>query len=161
MAMTTSGTPGSLPVDRQILRSCTSYEEAQQVVDRLSDRGFQVETLSIVGADLRLVERVTGRLTTGKAAVAGALSGGWFGLFFGLFIGLFADSGTAFIALVLYGLLLGAAFGAIFGWAAHRSTGGRRDFSSTAALAATRYDVLVEPAHAAEAERLLAAERGS
>ena len=40
-----------------------TYEEAQEAVDRLSDDGFAVESLDIVGSDLRLVERVTGRLT--------------------------------------------------------------------------------------------------
>ena len=51
------------------------YETAQRAVDRLSDDGFPVEKLDIVGSDVRLVERVTGRLTRGRAASAGALSG--------------------------------------------------------------------------------------
>ena len=38
------------------------YESAQRAVDRLSDDGFPVENLDIVGSGLRLVERVTGRL---------------------------------------------------------------------------------------------------
>ena len=44
--------------------SYSSYEEAQAAVDRLSDEGFPVENLDIVGSGLRLVERVTGRVTT-------------------------------------------------------------------------------------------------
>jgi hypothetical protein len=48
------------------------YENAQRAVDRLSDDGFPVEKLDVVGSDPRLVERVTGRLTTGRAATAGA-----------------------------------------------------------------------------------------
>ncbi len=36
------------------------YEAAQRAVDRLSDNGFPVEKLDIVGSDLRLIERVTG-----------------------------------------------------------------------------------------------------
>jgi hypothetical protein len=59
------------------------YETAQRAVDRLSDDGFPVEKLDVVGSDLQLVERVTGRLTTGRAASAGALSGLWAGLLFG------------------------------------------------------------------------------
>jgi hypothetical protein len=47
--------------------SYSSYEEAQTAVDRLSDDGFPVENLDIVGSGLRLVERVTGRLTTSRA----------------------------------------------------------------------------------------------
>lgn len=148
--------PRPLPVGRHALASYPQYEQAQAVVDHLSDQGFPVETVTIVGADLRLVEQVTGRLTTGRAALAGAASTGWLGLLFGLFVGLFAESGTALLSLALYGLLLGAVFGAVLGFVAHRATGGRRDFSSTRGLAATRYEVLVDPAGAQEAERLLA-----
>src|SRR3712207_8985496 len=39
---------------------------------------------SIIGSDLRMVERVTGRLSWGRAIGAGAASGAWFGLFVGL-----------------------------------------------------------------------------
>ena len=45
-----------------------SYEEAQKAVDQLSDDGFAVENLDIVGSDLRLVERVTGRMTKRREA---------------------------------------------------------------------------------------------
>ena len=154
--MTSPGTPFALPVGRYALGSYPQYEQAQAVVDHLSDNGFPVETVTIVGADLRLVENVTGRLTRGKAALAGALSTGWLGLLFGLFVGLFAESGTALLALAIYGLLFGAAFGAALGFAAHAATGGRRDFSSQKGLAASRYEVLVDQSRAEEAERLVA-----
>src|ERR1700743_607981 len=67
------------------------YETAQRAVDRLSDDGFPVETLDIVGSDLRLVERVTGRLTKARAAGAGAISGAWLGLLFGILLGLLSS----------------------------------------------------------------------
>ena len=44
------------------------YESTQRAVDRLSDDGFPVEKLDIAGSGLRLVERVTGRRTRGRAA---------------------------------------------------------------------------------------------
>ncbi len=152
----TTPQPASLPLGRYALGSYPDYATAQAVVDHLSDQGFPVETVTIVGADLRLVETVTGRLTRGKAALAGAASTGWLGLMVGLLLGLFSASGTAFLALVLYGALIGAAFGAALGFAAHAATGGRRDFSSTRGLAAMRYDVLIEQDRAAEAEQVLA-----
>ena len=158
--MTTPGTPRALPVGRYALASYSQYEQAQAAVDHLSDAGFPVESLTIMGADLRLVEQVTGRLTTGRAAAAGAASVGWLGLLLGLFIGFFAESGTALLGLAFYGLLSGAVFGAIMGLAAHRATGGKRDFSSKRGLAATRYELLVEQAQAQEAERLLAEYKG-
>jgi hypothetical protein len=51
--MTTSGLPVPLPVGRYALGSYPDYSQAQAVVDHLSDSGFPVETVSIVGADLR------------------------------------------------------------------------------------------------------------
>jgi hypothetical protein len=105
------------------------YGSAQRAVDRLSDDGFPVEKLDVVGSDLRLVERVTGRLTKAKAASAGAVSGLWLGLLFGLLIGLFA-SGSSFFAALATGALLGAAWGALFGFVAHAATQGRRDSSA-------------------------------
>jgi hypothetical protein len=117
------------------------YETAQRAVDRLSDDGFPVEKLDVVGSDLRLVERVTGRLTTGRAASAGALSGLWAGLLFGILLGLFT-SGHSFLAVAATGAALGVIWGAVFGYVAHARTKGRRDFSSVRQLVATRYDLI-------------------
>lgn len=121
--------------------SFSSYEDAQAAVDRLSDDGFPVEHLDIVGSDLRLVERVTGRLTKGRAASAGMASGAWFGLMIGLVIGLFTTHVNWF-GVVLGGVVIGAIWGAAFGYAGHAATRGRRDFSSTKALVAMKYDVI-------------------
>jgi len=65
------------------------YGAAQRAVDRLSDDGFPVGKLDIVGSDLRLIERVTGRLTTARATGAGAVSGLWAGLLIGALLALF------------------------------------------------------------------------
>lgn len=158
--MTNANVPVDLPVGKHVVGSYPRYEHAQAVVDHLSDNGFPVETVSIVGADLRTVENVTGRLTRGKAALAGALSTGWLGLLFGLFIGLFAESREALFALALYGMVFGAVFGAVLGFVAHAASGGRRDFSSTRGLAASRYEVLVDLDRGQEADRLAAQLRG-
>jgi heat induced stress protein YflT len=117
------------------------YESAQRAVDRLSDDGFPVEKLDIVGSGLRLVERVTGRLTRGRAAAAGALSGLWVGLLFGVLLGLFT-SGHSFLAVAATGAALGLAWGAIFGYVAHAGSKGQRDFSSVRGLVATHYDLI-------------------
>ena len=117
------------------------YESAQAAVDRLSDDGFPVEKLDIVGSGLRLVERVTGRLTRGRAAAAGALTGLWAGLLFGVLLALFT-SGHSFLAIAATGAALGVAWGAIFGYVAHTSSKGQRDFSSVRGLVATHYDLI-------------------
>ena len=137
-----------------LVASYPSYEEAQAIVDRLSDDMFPVENLDIVGSDLRLVERVTGRLTKGRAAAAGAASGAWFGLFIGLLIGMFSD-GDSWIGVVLTGVLIGAVWGGVFGYAGHAATRGRRDFSSTKTLVAMRYDVVARGGQAETARSRL------
>ena len=131
-----------------------SYEKAQRAVDYLSDNGFPVESTQIVGSDLHLVEQVTGRVTTASATLAGAGSGAWFGLFIGLLVGLFT-TGPEWLGLVLGGLLIGAVWGAVFGFFAHYATRGRRDFSSNRALVAERYEIAVS-AEAGRARTLIA-----
>ena len=117
------------------------YSSAQRAVDRLSDDGFPVEQLDIVGSDLQLVERVTGRLTKWRAAAVGALSGLWAGLLIGILLGLFT-TGHAWLAMVAVGIGLGVLWGAIFGFAAHLATRGERDFSSLRGLSAAHYDLI-------------------
>src|SRR5436190_13166015 len=85
----------------QSLAVYDDYAAAQKAVDFLSDREFPVENCMIVGTELKSVERITGRLTTGKVAAGGALSGAWLGLFVGLIITLFSKSGTSALATVL------------------------------------------------------------
>jgi hypothetical protein len=136
-----------------------SYEAAQAAVDQLSDDGFPVENLDIVGSDLRLVERVTGRLTKGKAAAAGAASGAWFGLFIGLLVGLFTK-GPAWLGLILGGLVIGAVWGAVAGYVGHAATGGRRDFSSQKTLVAMRYDVIARGGTVEQAKQMLTGAAG-
>jgi len=130
-----------------------TYAEAQAAVDRLSDNRFPVEHAVIVGTDLRMVERVLGRMTTGRAALAGAASGAWFGLFLGLLFSIFSDAN--WLAVILAGLLVGALWGAVFGAVAHAMTGGRRDFTSARSLEARQYAVTVVAEHADQARQLL------
>jgi hypothetical protein len=145
------------PTDgRQVVRSYDTYAPAQEAVDRLADASFPVGSVEIVGHDLSIVEMVTGRLTTARAAAAGAGSGAWFGLFIGLLVGLFT-TGPEWVGLVVGGLVIGAVWGAVFGFIAHSATQGRRDFASTRALVAARYDVLVADTDADKARRMLGA----
>jgi hypothetical protein len=130
------------------------YESAQRAVDRLSDDGFPVEKLDIVGSDLRLVERVTGRLTTTRAAAAGALSGLWAGLLFGILLGLFT-SGHSFLAVAATGAALGAGWGAVFASVAHARRRGQRDFSSVRQLVATQYDLIAREGTVQRARNVL------
>ena len=126
-----------------------SYDEyalAQRAVDQLSDDGFPVEHLDIVGSDLRLVERVTGRLTKGRAAAAGAASGAWFGLLMGMLLGIFTAG--PWLGFLLVGALIGSGWGALFGFLGHAATKGARDFASARSLVATRYDIVARNGYA-------------
>ena len=130
------------------------YEAAQHAVDRLSDDGFPVEQLDIVGSDLRLVERVTGRLTKARAAGAGAVTGAWIGLLIGILLGLFA-TGHSWIGIIAAGVGFGALWGGVFGFAAHAATRGQRDFSSVRGLLAIRYDLIARGGDAERARMML------
>ncbi len=136
-----------------IVGTYPDYAQAQKAVDTLSDNKFPVERTAIIGTDLRLVENVLGRLTTGRAALAGAASGAWFGLFIGLLFGLFSDSN--WFGVILVCLLIGAAWGAIFGAIAHAATGGRRDFASRSSIQAGQYAVVTDAETADQARSLL------
>jgi hypothetical protein len=136
-----------------VIGTFADYAAAQQAVDLLSDQKFPVQRTAIIGTDLRLVENVLGRLTTARAALAGAASGAWFGLFIGLIFGLFSDSG--WFGVILVCLLIGAAWGAIFGAIAHAATGGRRDFASRSSIQAGQYAVMTDPDLADQARQIL------
>ncbi|GAA4583102.1 hypothetical protein GCM10023194_19490 [Planotetraspora phitsanulokensis] len=135
--------PVAQTADMRPLASYPDYASAQRTVDALSDAGFPVETTAIVGSDLRLEEKVTGRLTPGRAALRGLESGAVIGLIFGLFLGLFTATTISFIGIVIWSIIWAAIVGAIFGYVAHALSRGQRDFSSRSALVAGHYDVLV------------------
>jgi len=130
------------------------YEDAQRSVDYLSDQEFPVQNCVIVGTELRQVERVTGRLTYARAAMAGAASGAWMGLFVGILLSLFSTGNHA-VAAVVTGILFGVVFGMAMGLATYAATGGRRDFTSVTQVVATRYEVLVEHKLLLRAQELL------
>ena len=64
----------SMPVGGVQVGSFDSYERAQAAVDHLSDEKFPVENVTIIGSDLRMVEKVLGRMSMGRAVGAGAPS---------------------------------------------------------------------------------------
>lgn len=133
--------------------SYTSYLDAQKAVDYLADQQFPVQLVSIVGNDLKMVERVTGRLSYPRVALSGALSGMWFGLFVGVMLSFFTPAGGPFS--IITSVLMGAAFFMLFGIVTYAMQRGKRDFTSTSQVVATNYDVIVSVEAAHEARRLL------
>ncbi|WP_181036208.1 MULTISPECIES: general stress protein [unclassified Arthrobacter] len=142
----------------ETIGSYTSYLDAQKAVDYLADEKFPVRHVSIVGNDLKMVERVTGKLSYPRVALTGAMTGAWFGLFIGVMLSFFdsaTNAGAPYIN-VITAVLMGAALWmlfAIIGYAAQR---GKRDFTSTNQVLASSYDVIVTPDVAMDARRILA-----
>jgi hypothetical protein len=138
----------------EVVGTYDTYKEAQRVVDRLAKGEFQVSKVSIVGNDLKTVERVTGRLTYGRAALAGAASGAWFGVFFGLLILLIYPV----TSLSLFGAvgLIGAGIGMLFSLIAYAVNRRTHDFTSMTQVLASNYQVIVDPELAEAAREVLA-----
>ena len=78
-----------------------TYASAQAAVEHLIKHDFSIQDVTIVGSDLQMVERVTGRMTAGKLAAAAAASGAWMGLFVGLLMFVFAPVQGAVLWLIL------------------------------------------------------------
>jgi hypothetical protein len=77
----------------------------------------------------------------------------------GLLLSLFAAGNPHVLVLMISGLFYGAIFGALFGFAGHAFTGGRRGFASLSQIVAARYNVVAET-DVAEAEKSLLIELG-
>ncbi|MGA4506821.1 general stress protein [Propionibacteriaceae bacterium G1746] len=131
-----------------------NYAQAQDAVDLLADKGFEVGSVRIIGHDIKTVEQVVDNLTYGKSAWQGALAGAWFGLMIGLLMAIFAPVAIGWT--ILSSVLFGAVWGIIFGLIWYAINGKERSFHSARALAATTYTLEVAPTQADEALRLLA-----
>jgi hypothetical protein len=136
-----------------VLGTYDTYQEAQHVVEKLAKADFDVRQLSIIGNDLKTIERVTGKLTYGRSALAGAATGAWLGLFAGSLLFLFTQSPQVTYAFAV--ILLGAAFGMLFGIVSYGINRRRRDFTSTHQVVATSYQVIAPSSVIVRAQELL------
>ncbi|UBQ03395.1 general stress protein [Curtobacterium sp. TXMA1] len=135
-----------------VLGTYDSYPDAQRVVAKLAEADFPVAKISIVGNDLKTVERVTGKMTYGRAAIAGALSGLWLGIFFGIVLTLFSPTAGG---LIIAAAIIGAAFGMLYGIVSFAITKRQRDFTSVHQVLATNYQIVVDPQLTGQAQRIL------
>ncbi|MBB2965939.1 general stress protein [Leifsonia aquatica] len=126
----------------EVVATFDSYPAAQEAVDVLARADFPVDKVSIIGSDLKSVERVTGKLTWGRVALAGAASGAWLGIFFGLLLVIFSP--TVSFAFVIAAVLIGAGFGMLFGIVSYAINRRRKDYTSVMQVIATSYSVLVD-----------------
>ncbi|MGL3198323.1 MULTISPECIES: general stress protein [Curtobacterium] len=135
-----------------VLGTYDSYPEAQRVVAKLAESDFPVAKIAIVGNDLKTVERVTGKMTYGRAAIAGALSGLWLGIFFGIVLTLFSPTAGG---LIIAAAIIGAAFGMLYGIVSFAITKRQRDFTSVHQVLATNYQIVVDPQLTGQAQKIL------
>ncbi len=121
--------------------SYQTYAQARAGVDFLSDYGFDVSSITIVGTDLHLVERVTGRLTIARASMSGASSGGLWGALAGMLMSAGQNAGgtgTWVVGGIVVGALVGMALSAL----AFILRGRNRDLVSSQQVVAERYAIL-------------------
>ncbi len=138
-----------------IVSTYDRYEDAMHAVDRLARADFPVSEVSIMGNDIRSVERVTGKLTYGRVALMGALSGAYLGLFLGLLLFLFQPDNEGIAGLFIAAIVIGAGFGMLFGVLSYAMNRNRRDFSSVMQFVATRYDLITSPELVGQARGIL------
>lgn len=141
-----------VPPSGEHVGSFLSYRDAQSAIEHLVHEGLAVGDLTVVGVDLLLVERVTGRLTWRKVLMVGVGSGAWLGVLIGLILGL---AGHGFLAPLLAGLAMGCLFGLVTAAVPYGATQGLHDFASTSQLVAGHYDLLCVPATADDSRRAL------
>lgn len=139
----------------ETVASYGTYLEAQKAVDHLAENAFPVQQVTIVGSDLKMVERVLRRLSYPSAAIGGFASGAWFGLFVGVVLMLFSPSQVG-AGLIISTVLFGGAFGLLFSIITYALSRGRRDFTSASQIVASTYSVLCAAEHAGRARQLLA-----
>lgn len=115
----------------ELLATYASYADAREQVDRLAATDFPVSAVSIVGKDLRVVERVRGRLNYAQVALSAGVRGVFFGGLIGVFLFLLTPEGGA--GQILTSMLLGLAVWLIFGVIGFGMRKGRHGFASSQA----------------------------
>lgn len=122
--------------------SFKKYEDATKAVELLGERDFPLDSVTVVGSGVHMVERVLGKLTPARVALTGATQGLTWGLIMGLFAMLFIREGAALIAMValVVGVLAGVLM-SVLSWGMNRN---RRNFAARTSLVASRYAVLVD-----------------
>lgn len=121
--------------------SYETYAQARAGIDFLSDAGFDVSAITIVGSDLHLVERVKGRLTIARASLSGASSGGLWGALGGMLMSAGQSAGGTG-TWVAGGIIVGALIGMALSALSFIIRGRSRDLVSSQQVVAQRYAVL-------------------
>lgn len=131
------------------------YDEAQQAVDSLADRDFPVSNLLIVGTDLKLIERVTGKKTWLTVINQGVMSGFSTALMIAIIM-MILNPASNMLSIILTALGVGISIGVGFAVIGNLMSKGKRDFTSISQTVPSRFEILCEHKFAAQARELLA-----
>ncbi|MDO4241753.1 MAG: hypothetical protein Q4C71_04390 [Microbacteriaceae bacterium] len=125
-----------------VVSTYSSQQAAHHAVSVLSEAGFPVQSLAIVGRDVQTVEQITGRLTYGKVALGGLISGLYFGFAVAILLFLLNPEGrvnlahSGAIVLMVSGLMMLLRL-VMFGL-----TRRARNYTAVGQVVASRYDLL-------------------
>jgi hypothetical protein len=143
-----------------VLAEVATHAEAGALVSKLVAADFPAREISILGLDVKLVERIRGRLGYGRVALSGAIAGSWLGMLFAILfgVGLSSSGGDSqsfaaeqFIAAIVIGIGLGI----IANIVRFSLSSAKPSYISASFPVAQRYQVIVPNERASEASRLL------
>jgi len=128
----------------ETLATFDAYVSAQKLINSLVSEGVPFRSLSIVGTEVNLVERVIGKIGYGRAALSSAMSGSWLGVLAGLVFVIVSP--TDVITPIVAGGIIGAGIGMVVGMVLFTLAGSnRRSYRSMQHIIAQSYRVVVEP----------------
>jgi hypothetical protein len=148
--------PISIPTGHS-LGEFANYQAATDFVNKLIEGDFAAAKISIIGSDIRLVERVRGRLGYGRVALGGALTGIWIGLLlailFGAGIEVTPDNQINYVPeRFIAAVVIGIGMGMLINILRFSFSKNRRNFVSAPVSVAQSYQVVV-PNELADAAR--------
>ncbi|GGA59840.1 hypothetical protein GCM10011490_07450 [Pseudoclavibacter endophyticus] len=133
--------------------SYETYERAQAAVDQLARADFPLGEVSIVGSTLKSVERVTGKMNAGRAALGGLLSGVMLGVFVGLLVLILTPQ--AGLTTLLPVMMVAIGFSVLWSLLTHVMNPRKKEFTSVMQILAAHFDVVVGPELAGRARQVL------
>jgi hypothetical protein len=143
-----------------VLGEYSSHAEASEAVAKLVAADFPPREIAIVGLDLKLVERIRGRLGYGRIALSGAIAGSWIGMLFAVLFGVGltnTSEGDANFSIEQFvsAIVVGIGLGIIANVLRFSLSSAKPSYLSSSYPVAQRYQVIVPSERAAEASRLV------